>query len=204
MSDGSPQTSQMLLWVERIQSGDGAVWDDLLRHVGGRLDRLTHNMLQGYPGVKRWEQTDDVLQAALIRLDRALREVRPASMSEFFGLAGLQIRRELLDLADHYSGPEGPGNKQVSLPDDDCGNAFLEPVDRSPTPSRLAEWCEVHRRVERLPEEEREAFNLLYYQGVTQTDAAALLGVSVRTIQRRWHSALLQLHDLLKEGQSAP
>jgi RNA polymerase sigma-70 factor (ECF subfamily) len=194
----------MLLWVERIQSGDGAVWGELLGHVGGRLERLTHNMLQGYPGVKRWEQTNDVLQKALVRLDRALREVRPASMREFFGLASLQIRRELLDLANHYSGPEGLGKNLDSLPNGQFGMAFPEPVDRSPTPSRLAEWCEIHQRIACLPEEEREAFNLLHYQGVTQAEAAALLGVSVRTVQRRWHSALLLLHDLLKEGQSAP
>ena len=29
-------------------------------------------------------------------------------------------------------------------------------------------------------------------------EAAALLGVAVRTVQRRWQSALLKLHELLK------
>jgi len=48
-----------------------------------------------------------------------------------------------------------------------------------------------------LPEEEREIVSLLYYQGLSQAEAAAILGVSVRTVQRYWQSALLKLHDLL-------
>jgi DNA-directed RNA polymerase specialized sigma24 family protein len=86
--------------------------DELISHVRERLQRLTRKMLQDYPGVKRWEQTDDVLQNALVRLLRALRDVRPASMREFFGLASVQIRRELLDLAKHYYGPSPPRRKQ--------------------------------------------------------------------------------------------
>ena len=33
-----------------------------------RLTRLTHNMLKDYPGVHRWEETDDILQNATLRL----------------------------------------------------------------------------------------------------------------------------------------
>jgi DNA-directed RNA polymerase specialized sigma24 family protein len=39
---------------------------------------------------------------------------------------------------------------------------------------------------------------LLYYQGVSQTEAAAILDISERTIKRRWQSARLRLHDALE------
>ena len=39
-------------------------------------------MLRDYPRVGRWEQTDDVLQNALLRLWRALEDVRPATARE--------------------------------------------------------------------------------------------------------------------------
>ena len=55
------------------------------------------------------EQTDDVLQNAVVRLLRALEEVRPPSVRAFFGLAATQMRRELLDLARRYQGRGGPG-----------------------------------------------------------------------------------------------
>jgi DNA-directed RNA polymerase specialized sigma24 family protein len=64
-------------------------------------------------------------------------------------------------------------------------------------PARLAQWREVREQVGRLPPEERERFEPLYYQGLTQVDAADLLGVSVRTDQRRSQSARLSLHDRL-------
>jgi RNA polymerase sigma factor (sigma-70 family) len=52
--------------------------------------------------------------------------------------------------------------------------------------------------VERLPDEEREIFDLLWYQGLSQAEAAALLHVSERTIKRRWQAARLKLHEALQ------
>jgi RNA polymerase sigma-70 factor (ECF subfamily) len=203
MSGATPETTQLLLWLEQMQAGDAAAQEALLRHCGGRLERLTRKMLQDYPGVKRWEQTDDVLQNAMLRLLRSLREVRPASSREFFGLATLQIRRELLDLAKHYYGPQGSGAHHASLPEGHSAAAALDRADSSADPSRLAQWCEIHRQVDRLPPEEREVFGLLYYQSLTQQEAAAILKVSKRTIQRHWQQALLKLHDFLR-GDDAP
>jgi RNA polymerase sigma-70 factor (ECF subfamily) len=58
--------------------------------------------------LKRWEQTDDVLQNATPRLCRALRETTPPTVRDFFRLAALHVRRELIDLARHHYGPQGP------------------------------------------------------------------------------------------------
>jgi DNA-directed RNA polymerase specialized sigma24 family protein len=111
-------------------------------------------------------------------------------------VAALQIRRELLDLVKHYYGPLGPGTHHDSQ--------VPERADGAPGPAVLAEWCEVHRQIERLPKKEREVVDLLYYQGLRQAEAAALLQVSVRTIQHRWQSALLNLHDLLDGERPSP
>jgi DNA-directed RNA polymerase specialized sigma24 family protein len=39
--------------------------------------------------------------------------------------------------------------------------------------------------------------DLLFYQGLQQAEAAAVLGVSERTVKRRWQSARLALHEAL-------
>ena len=39
--------------------------------------------------------------------------------------------------------------------------------------------------------------NALYYGGLTQEEAARVLGISVRTLKRRWHSARLTLYEAL-------
>lgn len=198
MSDDFPQTTQMLLWLERMQAGDLGSREEILCHVRSRLERLTRKMLQDYPRVKRYEQTDDVLQSATLRLLGALRDVRPTSMRDFFGLASLQIRRELLDLAKHYYGPQGEGAHHASLPGDRSGAVMPEKTDPGDEPNKLAAWCEVHEKVKLLSAEEHEVFDLLYYQGLTQVEAAVILNVSVRTVQRRWQSSLLSLHDLVQ------
>lgn len=198
MTDPSPQTLQLQGWLQRLRAGDPAAPDELLRHVSARLERLTRHMLRGHPAVRRWAQTEDVLQGALMRLLRAVRDVQPASARDFFGLATQQIRRELIDLARHYYGPHGLGANHVT-PGADGLRPGPDPADDDSTePGRLAEWCEFHRKIDALPEEQREVVGLLFYQGLTQAEAAELLDVTVRTVQRRWHAALVQLHDTMK------
>jgi RNA polymerase sigma factor (sigma-70 family) len=48
-----------------------------------------------------------------------------------------------------------------------------------------------------LPTENREVFDLLWYQELSQAEAAALLRVSEQTIKRRWQSARRDLHQAL-------
>jgi RNA polymerase sigma-70 factor (ECF subfamily) len=50
-----------------------------------------------------------------------------------------------------------------------------------------------------LPEELREIVDLLYYDGLTQEEAATLLGLSPRTLKRRWQTAKVYLHKKLHE-----
>lgn len=197
MPDPSPQTLELQGWLARLRAGDPAAPDELLRHISGRLQRLTRQMLRGHPAVRRWAQTDDVLQGALMRLLRAVRDVQPSSARDFFALATQQIRRELIDLARHYYGPHGLGAHYVT-PGPEGLRPGPEPPDESREPGRLTEWCEFHQKIDQLPEEQREVVGLLFYQGLTQAEAAELLGVTVRTVQRRWHAALVQLHDLMK------
>jgi DNA-binding transcriptional regulator LsrR (DeoR family) len=40
---------------------------------------------------------------------------------------------------------------------------------------------------------------LIYYHGWTQAEVAEHLGMSKRTVQRRWAAAMAILHGLLKE-----
>jgi DNA-directed RNA polymerase specialized sigma24 family protein len=58
---------------------------------------------------------------------------------------------------------------------------------------------EFHRIVEGLP---GEVFELLWYHGLTQKEAAELLGVSEWTLKRRWQEARIALAQAL--GGSPP
>ena len=203
MADPSSQTLHIQTCLDRIRGGDEAAHGELLNCACERLRKLTRKMLRGYPGVRRWEQTDDVLQNAAIRLHRTLQQMPVQTALDFFRLAALNIRRELLDLARHYYGPQGQGahhatwgSGESSTTRSDSGLAA--PPAPSHDPARLAAWGEFHERIAALPDEEREVFDLLWYQGLSQAEAAELLNVSERTVKRRWQAARLKLHDALQ------
>jgi RNA polymerase sigma factor (sigma-70 family) len=194
MADDTP-TIELEQRLRRMNAGDRAARDALFAHLASRLERLARKMLRQFPGVARWCQTDDVLQSALARLVRSLGEVRPASLRELLALSTTMLRRELIDLARHFYGPEGAGAHHASQPGDGSVPAH-ERADATHDPAALAAWGEFHDKARQLPDEEREAFDLLFYQGLTQPETAGLLGVSERTVQRRWQAALMRLHEL--------
>jgi RNA polymerase sigma-70 factor (ECF subfamily) len=170
-----------------------AARNELLLRVEGNLRRLASRLLHGYPAVARFEETNDVLQDAVVRLLRALEEVTPENPKQFFGLAATVIRRELIDLYRHYYGPRGEGANRHSH----AGR--FEPPAASDS-AELDRWREFHERVAQLPDAEREVVDLLHYQGMTQADAAALLGVELRTVRRRWQDARVRLARLLQRA----
>ncbi len=75
--------------------------------------------------------------------------------------------------------------------------AQSDPLAKGSLPHRLHVWTELHAEVERLADDLRETFELIWYHQLSQTEAAALLEVSRRTVIRRWQAACLQLHDAL-------
>lgn len=163
----------------------------IIEHCCDRLRTMARRMLKTYPNVGRWSDTDDVLQASLLRLHRALTTVKPESARKFYGLAAVQIRRELVDLARSYFGPEGLGAHH----DTDHSEMLAEQSDANTEPDSVAAWTDFHEAVEQLPDPEREVFSLLWYDGLTQVNAAAVLGVSLATLKRRFQGARLLLKD---------
>ena len=199
MSDTDSRLSILQHLLPRAVTGDQAAVDALLRHCGDRLTILTRRMLGDFQRVRRWVETDDVLQNALVRLLGALRSVRPQTPRDFFALASLQIRRELIDLARHFYGPQGIGAHHDSRPAAGSSNSGgHDPADVRHEPASLAEWTELHELVDALPAEEREVVGLLFYQGLSQAEASEVLNVPLRTLQRRWHDALCRLHRAWK------
>jgi RNA polymerase sigma-70 factor (ECF subfamily) len=185
----SVQTVQLRRWLERMRQGDRAAEDELLRSVGGRLEVLAHRMLARCGRLRRLEQTGDVLQNATLRLLRSLRQAPPESMRGFFGLAAMEIRRELIDLARHHFGRGGD-----RLPIVTCRSDVAEPADDD---RDIDLWGDLHEAVEALPARERELVSLAFYHGLSKGEIAELFEVDVRTIRRWWQEACMNLRQRL-------
>lgn len=188
-------TSELHDLLGRMRAGDPDARTRLIEHACDRVRKLTRKMLRAYPGVRRWSETDDVLQNALLRLHRSLAEVRPESASQFYGLAATQIRRELLDLAKHFFGAHGAGGKHHSDGGDAAERTAPDPLE----PDTLEAWTRFHETVEVLSPEQQEVVQLVWYEGLTQPQAAVVLDISVATLKRRWQAARLRLSELLED-----
>jgi RNA polymerase sigma-70 factor (ECF subfamily) len=163
-----------------------------------RLHLLCRTLLfRSYPRLTRPPlnlQTEEMLGAVVDRLLKALREVRPTTVRQFFALANQHIRWELNDFArrlDRRSPVVGLRDDLVPSPDD-SGSQL------SPTALRMLD------AIETLPDDEREVFSLVRIQGLEHGEVAALLGVAEKTVQRRLQRSLLLLADKLSDLQPAP
>jgi RNA polymerase sigma factor (sigma-70 family) len=196
MSRSSDDTTGML---GRHRDGDEKARGELIVHSFEPLRGLTRRMLRGFPVVRRWEQTDDILQNAQVRLNRALERCAPATSAHFWRLAASLIRWELIDLARHHSRPEGHAAKHHSdhgAPPDRPDPRSVRAGGREPGPRD--KWDTVREQVEALPEELRALVGLIWYEGLTQTQAAAALGVSRSTLKRQRRNALTLLASALE------
>jgi RNA polymerase sigma factor (sigma-70 family) len=132
-------------------------------------------------------QTDELLSAVAARMLKALREARPRTVREFFALAGQHMRWELNDLARRLdSQPAAVELSEGQFPAPASSDSVLSSDGR-----RMLET------IDKLPEDEREAFDLVRIQGLTYAEAAELLGVAPKTVQRRLDRGLQHLTEQL-------
>jgi RNA polymerase sigma-70 factor (ECF subfamily) len=134
-------------------------------------------------------QADELLGAVAERLLKALREARPRTVRQLFALANQHMRWELNDLArrlDHQPAA-------VELRDG------LVPAPPSSVSGLTPDGLRMLRAIDELPEDEREVFDLVRIQGLTQAEAAELLGVSAVTVKRRLSRGLSLLAERLAD-----
>lgn len=168
-----------------------AIVRDLLDRAARRLHRLCASVLhRGYPRLTRPPlnvRSEEMLGAVVERLLKALREARPTSVRQFFSLAAQHTRWELNDLARRLDGEARAGEAADDLiPALAASDSGLSPDCR-----RMIE------AIEALPADEREAFDLVRVQGLTQVEAAEVLGVAVKTVRRRLDRGLRLLTERL-------
>jgi RNA polymerase sigma-70 factor (ECF subfamily) len=159
-----------------------------------RLQQLCANLL--YRKYRRLTmpplnlQPDEMLDAVVARLLQAMRSVRPQTVRQFFALVNQHMRWELNDVARRLD--EQPTAVEVR-----------EDLVPAPQPSSGSVLTPDGRRmlsaIDDLPEDEREVFGLVHFQGLTQVEAAEVLGISVRTVQRRLNRSLLLLANELDD-----
>jgi RNA polymerase sigma factor (sigma-70 family) len=204
--DVEPRIGALLERLADPSADAGAIRTELFDIAYGRMQSLASRMIRGFPTVRRWDDTADVVQAAALRLHRALAEVELRDPRHLLRLAALQIRRELLDLARKYSSPESFAAHHETNALATADGVVMQ-VDRAADPSAepvdcLESWTRLHDAVAALSDDDRELFDLVWFMGATQHDIATLTGSSPRTVRRRWDEIKRRLVAAL--GGDAP
>jgi RNA polymerase sigma-70 factor (ECF subfamily) len=193
-----PTTAVIQRYLDALPGDSAAepVIRELLERAAGRLRLLCANLLyRSYPRLTRPPlnlETDELLGGVVAGLLTALRTVRPSTVRQFFALANQHMRWQLNDLArrlDQRSAAAVLPDSGVAAPPASTASGL------SPDGRRML------GAIEGLPEDEREVFDLVGIQGLTHAEAATVVGVSEKTVQRRLNRARLllaeQLADLL-------
>jgi RNA polymerase sigma-70 factor (ECF subfamily) len=182
--------------------GDAAaepVVRELLERAVGRLRLLCATFLyKSYPRLTRPPvnlETDELLGGVVAGLLTALRTTHPPTVRRFFALANQHMRWQLNDLARRLD--QRPA--AAALPESGVAASPASTASGlSPDGRRMLEV------IEGLPEDEREVFDLVGIQGLTHAEAATVVGVSEKTVQRRLNRARLLLAEQLADLRPAP
>jgi RNA polymerase sigma factor (sigma-70 family) len=189
-------TAVIQRFLDALQ-GDAAaepVIRDLLARAVDRLRLLCATLLhRSYPRLTRPPlnlETDEFVGGVVAGLITALQKVRPQTVRQFFALANQHMRWQLNDLArllDQRPRLAAVSESGVVTPPESSGSCLGQDA------------CRMLLAIEGLPEEDREVFELLRLQGLTYAEAAAVVGVSVKTVQRRLNRARLLLAEQLAD-----
>jgi RNA polymerase sigma factor (sigma-70 family) len=183
-------------YLDELAGGDAA--ESIVRTLLDRSVRRLHQLCaallyRSYPRLTRPPlnlQVEEMLSAVVERLIKALREARPGTVRQFFALANQHMRWELNDMARRLD-----GSSAAAVEFDDA--LIAAPADSgsgiSPNGRRMLE------AIDKLPDEEKEAFDLVRIQGLSQSEAAGVLGVSVMTVNRRLNRGLKALAQWLSD-----
>jgi RNA polymerase sigma-70 factor (ECF subfamily) len=190
----SDQTMLLQGLIARLLQGDAEARRELINCAYERLRSLAAVILnESFPRLKKAPalvDTTDLANEAAVKLYEALADVQPATVPDFFRLAAQRMRWVLLDLAKRADRSE---ERQREGPPP--GEAAPDASDKS-LPATLTA---LYKQIEELPEKERQVVDLLYFHGLSQAEAALILGVAERSVRRYWTIAKVKLFEGLKD-----
>jgi len=180
MAESREVTALLNAWCE----GDQAALDQLVPLVYAELHRLARRQM-------RAEHHGDLLQAtaliheAYVRLVK-VRGVRWQNRAHFFAMSAKLMRRVLVDAArKRTAGKRGVDAPRIALDD--------EHVPAADADATIVALDEALESLARIDARKSQVIELRHFGGLTVRQAAAVLGVSTRTVEREWEVAKLWL-----------
>ncbi|MFO0740814.1 MAG: sigma-70 family RNA polymerase sigma factor [Labilithrix sp.] len=178
--------------MDRYAAGDDSafaeVYDRLSPRLFGYLLRQTRDRARA----------EDVVQQTMLRIHKARGRFLPGA--EVMPWAFAIARRLLVD--SHRRG----GREVLAATDDDDRGELLVALDAAADEVAIAKEtaAKLDAELQRLPENQRVAFELIKQEGLSVAEAAQVLGTTVAAVKLRAHRAYEALREVLAAAKSPP
>jgi DNA-directed RNA polymerase specialized sigma24 family protein len=183
--------------LDRIARGDSASKLELVELACERFRKTARNMLSiSYPQIDcDGVQSVQIASAAFAHM-QAFMDLEPnknTSAREFLFQASRVIRATLIDLARRlceWDGKSPPKSlRGIQLPD-------------QADPAKWKRTIEILEAIDRMPAEQQQIVDLLFFQGCTPAEAAGILSQDEATVKRKWAEARVHLAGSM--GSASP
>jgi RNA polymerase sigma factor (TIGR02999 family) len=178
MESGDSHTITVLLG--RWRAGDQNAANELMTLVYGELHRIAAREMRREQG-EHTLQTTAVVHEAYLRIGRS-EQIDWQDRAHFFAVAASQLRRVLVDHARRRrSEKRGGGVTPLSLIESDGGAIAID--------ERLLAVDEALDRLKAMDPRAAKVVELRFFGGLSESEAAEVLQVSVATLKRDWDFA---------------
>ena len=182
--------------LERFVAGDAAAKEALIMSALDRLSMIARKLLRGFGGEARMEMwTGEVFNEAYPRIAKALDDVKPSSLPQFYGLVRLQMQRALLDQLRSREGRDGqrPRTQPFSSRESDDEQAIPQIASNHTQEERHRELVlDLLDAVGKMPPNEADVV-WLKLSSYTHVEIGEIVGVHEDTIDRYWNKACVKL-----------
>lgn len=191
--DRSPaEAGEVTVWLRRWGYGDATAINEILPEVYRELRHIGQRILARERSDHTLSTTALVHEAYLRLLDQ--RRLGARDRQEFFALAGLTMRRVLVDYARKHRRIKRGGD-QHKIP--------LDAVEGWLSVRQLDEVEILNDCLDRLADMDPRAALVVqhrFFVGLSVKEIADLLGVSTKTVQRDWSMARAWLRSQVRAG----
>jgi RNA polymerase sigma factor (TIGR02999 family) len=186
------QVGEITQLLHQWRAGAAEAENELFSRLNADLRRLAHHLMKGERkghSLQATELVDQIYFRLVAAKDRDWH-----NRQHFFAIAGRAMRRHLIDHARGRPRGEFAGLKDVEalLPAGSIRLDFALTIDRL-----LDELAEVKPAWSNLVE-------MKYFLGLTDEEAADVLGMKLRTVQRMWRDARQWLFERAEAGDARP
>jgi RNA polymerase sigma factor (TIGR02999 family) len=192
-ADSEADVPPITQWLRHAAEGDRTALDQVYGSLYPDLKRVARARLR-QQGRGDDLGTTTLLHESFLRLVQA-RDLRLEDRRHFFAYAARTMRHIIIDSAREALAERRGGG----APHETLGGAASD-VAGSASSEELLRVTEALVELEKVDPELAELVDMRYFGGYSETEIGELLGVSERTVRRRWDKARAWLYVALGDG----